>query len=306
MATSTTSDKVARYIETLNHTAQSEEACDEVMWADDAEQLQADQESEAPPTAAESSTFGLIELLLKNQRRLDWLARSPQMQRELIPRLLAIGLIGYTIFGVALAIVFNTGHVWPELTSPAVWLDSDGGWLDNGGGTLIHFAPDAGGAYWSRWLDGSALKLIAAFTLGLIGAIGVCLPSFYFYGLLAGVSTTMLQVTANALKGMASSAVALVGVLPIYFAAVLGLLVINAAGWLVAAVCFLGLTLPFIAGLYGTRSLYVGFVGLADTMAADRRCRRECFLRRLLFAWSACFTAVTPVMIFTLWEHLTR
>ena len=40
----------------------------------------------------------------------------------------------------------------------------------------------------------------------------------------------MLQVTANALKGMASSAVALVGALPIYFAAVLGLLVFHAPG----------------------------------------------------------------------------
>jgi hypothetical protein len=96
-----------------------------------------------------------------------------------------------------------------------------------------------------------------------------------------------------------------VGALPVYFAAVLGLVVFH-AGSLVDSVCFLGLTLPFIAGLYGTRSLYIGFVGLADTLAVDRRCRRECLLRRLLFAWSACFTAVTPVMIFTLWEYLSR
>ena len=299
MATATTPDKVATYVDTLKCSVESENACGEVFWAEDAEQLQAQQESEAPPSAAESTTFGLIELLLKNQRRLDQLARSPQMQRELIPRLLAIGLIGYTIFGVALAVVFNSAHVWPELTSPAAWLDS-------GGGPLIRFAPDTGATYWARWLDGSAPKLIAAFTLGLIGAIGVCLPSFYFYSLLAGVRTTMLQVTTNALKGMASSAVSLVGALPIYFAAVLGLLVFHAPGWLVAAVCFLGLVLPFIAGLYGTRSLYIGFVGLVDTLPTDRRCQRECFLRRLLFAWSACFTAVTPVMIFTLWEYMSR
>ena len=83
------------------------------------------------------------------------------MQRELIPRLLAIGLIGYTIFGVALAIVFNSAHVWPELTSPAAWLDS-------GGGPLIRFAPDTGRRdYWARWLDGSAPKLIAGLYAGL-------------------------------------------------------------------------------------------------------------------------------------------
>ena len=105
---------------------------------------------------------------------------------------------------------------------------------------------------------------------------------------------------------MASSAIAVVGALPIYFAAVLGLVVFHAPGWVVGAVCFLGLALPFIAGLYGTRSLYIGFIGLADTLPKDRRCRRECFLRRLLCAWSACFTAVTPVMIFTLWEYMSR
>jgi len=299
MVITRTPDKSAEYIDAMKRSEESQDACDEWIWLDDAEPIQAPQEPEAPPSAAESTTLGLIELLLKNQRRLDRLARSPQMQRELIPRLLAIGLIGYTIFGVALAIVFNSAHFWPDLTPLAAW-------LDNGGGPLIRFVPDAGAAYWARWFDGSALKLIAAFALGLIGAIGVCLPSFYFYGLLAGVRTTMLQVTANALKGMASGAVALVGALPIYFAAVLGLLVLHAPSWIISAVCFLGLVLPFIAGIYGTRSLYIGFVALTDTLAADRRCRRECFLRRLLFSWSACFTLVTPVMIFTLWEYMSR
>lgn len=298
MATVTT-ERVARYVEALNSNTTADGACEEVMWADDAEQLESELAIDSLPTAGESSQFGLIELLLKDQRRLDRLARSPQLQREFIPLLLAIGLIGYAIFGLALAIVFTLAHVWPELTSAAQW-------LEHGGGTPIRIVADPGRAAFARWLDGSALGLIAAFTLGLIGSIGICLPSFYFYGLLAGVRTTMLQVTTNALKGMASSAVALVGALPIYFAAVLGLLVFDTPEWLIATVCFFGMVLPFITGLYGTRSLYIGFVGLVDTMAADRRCRRECFLRRLLLAWSACFTAVTPVMIFTLWEYLSR
>jgi hypothetical protein len=281
----------------MNERTQSKQPHEIVILADDAEQIHALQDRLSQPTAAESTVFGLIELLLKNQRRLDQLSRGPQMQRDLVPRLLAIGLVGYTIFGIALAVVFNSAHVWPTLTSPLAWLNSDGA-------ILLEFKPDTSTSYWSRWLDGSALKLIIAFAFGLIGAIGVCLPSFYFYSLLAGVRTTMLQVTANALKGMASSAVALVGALPIYFAAVLGLLVLDSTDWLVASVCFLGLSLPFLAGLYGTRSLYITFVGLVDTMPVERRCQRECFLRRLLFAWCACFTAVTPVMIFTLWNHM--
>ena len=108
MATTTTPDKVAKYVDALKQSSESKDACDEDIWLDDNEQLQAQQESEALPSADESTTFGLIELLLKNQRRLDQLARSPQMQRELIPRLLAIGLVGYTIFGVALAVVFSS------------------------------------------------------------------------------------------------------------------------------------------------------------------------------------------------------
>ena len=116
----------------------------------------------------------------------------------------------------------------------------------------------------------------------------------------------MLQVVTLALKGLASGAVALMGALPIYFAIVLGLVVFDAPQALVSGVCFVGLALPFITGLWGTRSLFLGFVSLADTMKPEQRCRRECFLRRLLFSWSACFTIVTPVLIFTLWEFMNR
>jgi hypothetical protein len=293
MATATSAEKVSKYIESLQHSAEAEEFVDEEFWIAELA------EPEAAPNESEATTLGLVELLLKNQTRLDRLARKPNIQRELVPRLLGIGLIGYTLFGIALVVVFNSARIWPELTSLAAWLESNVG-------LPLYFASEAETSYAAHWFDGSALKLVAAFTLGLIGAIGVCLPTFYFYGLLAGVRTSMLQVTTLALKGMASSAVALVGMLPIYFAAVLGLLVLNSADWLVGLVCFVGLSLPFIAGLYGTYSLYRGFVVLADTLSDDRRERRECFLRRLLLAWSVCFTAVTPLMIFTLWEYLNR
>ena len=43
----------------------------------------------------------------------------------------------------------------------------------------------------------------------------------------------------------------------------------------------LGLALPFLAGLWGVRTIYVGFLGLADTLAPERRGRRTVFLRRL-------------------------
>jgi hypothetical protein len=100
----------------------------------------------------------------------------------------------------------------------------------------------------------------------------------------------MLQVTALALKGTASGAVALMGALPLYFAVVLGLVVFAAPHGLVALVCVVGLALPFITGLWGTRSLYVGFVSLAETMKPEQRRRhgrrsfRSCDVERSLSA----------------------
>ncbi len=241
----------------------------------------------------------LVDLLLKDQRRLDRIAREAARQRELVPWYLAVGLIGYTVFGVALALVFSAADAWPTLTPMREWLASPGR-------NLISFSQPGSTSALSHWWNGDALALVAAFDLGMIGAIGVCLPSFYFYGLLAGVSTSMLQVTTHALKGLAAGAVAVVGVLPIYVAIILGVVVIRAPEWIVHATCSAGLLLPFIAGLWGTRALYVGFVALAATMPAERRARRAGFLRRLLFSWSACFTTVTPLMIFTLWEYFGR
>jgi hypothetical protein len=249
------------------------------------------------PEALEGKTFpALIDLLLKDQPRLDRIARWPQRQRDLIPRFITIGMLGYTIFGIALAIVFNASGLWPRLHAVNVWLAGSAE-------SLMHFKPASAAG---TWFDGSAPTLIAAFTLGLIGAIGVCLPSFYFYGLLAGVRTTMLEVTTHATKGMASAAVAVVGVLPIYVAIVLGTLVLGLSVQAVKVQCLLGMALPFVAGLWGTRSLYIGFTRLCDTLPEERRLRRGCFLRRLMFSWCGCLTAVTPVMVFTLWEYLDR
>jgi hypothetical protein len=64
------------------------------------------------------------------------------------------------------------------------------------------------------------------------------------------------------------------------------------------------LALPFVAGLWGARSLYLGFVALADTISCGWPGERLCFLRRLLLAWCGCYTFVTPVMIYSLWNYL--
>jgi len=244
--------------------------------------------------------MGLIELILKDRERLNRLIRDPAISFELLPRFLAIALAGFTLFGVAATLVIASFHVWPKLADVSLVL--------GGGRPLIEFR-DLGNHSLSLaqpWLDGSAFRLIASYDIGLIAAAGVCLPSLYFYGLLSGVRMTMLDVTIHTVKGMSTTAVALVGILPIYVALSLGVAVFSAPGFVVSATLWLAMILPFVAGLWGVHSLYVGFVGLADTMPADRQEHRALFLSKLIVSWAACYTAVTPVMIFTLWEYLAR
>jgi hypothetical protein len=222
-----------------------------------------------------SSALGLAELMLKEPARLDELLRDEARHPDLIPRLLAIGLTGFTIFGIAATVVLNVA------------------------GTAPSWVPEA------HWGDRSAANLILAYDLGLVAATGICLPSFYFYGRLAGLKVSMLQVTAHAMKCLATSALVLVGILPIYVALALGMIVFEAPAEWLHLTLVLGLALPFSAGLWGVRSLYQGFTRLCDTMPVDRWAKRACFLRRLTLAWATCYSVVTPVMIASLWRHFS-
>lgn len=229
----------------------------------------------------ERSTLGLVELILKRPARVDALARGEDHQGQLIPRFLAVALISYLLFALAMVLLLNAA---PSGAWPTRWLEM----------------PPA------HWHDGTALGLVLAYTLGFTAATGVCLPSFYFYGLLAGVKMSMLQVTGQVMKGKAFSAIMLVGLLTIYVALMMGLIIFEVPNHLIEFWLYLGLALPFAAGLWGIGAIYRGVMGLADTLPPERRCRRTCFLRRLTLAWSACYAAVAPVMIYTLWDYFAR
>ena len=248
----------------------------------------------ATPTLLE-----LIELILKDRSRLERVIRDPSQFADLIPRFLAVSVIAFTLFGAAISIIIHSFGVRPELAAVKAFLE--------GTPALIRFAPfgpiDQPGLFDPL---NRALVLIAAYDLGLIAAAGVCLPSLYFYGLLAGVPMSMAKVTVHTVKAMATTAVALVGILPIYMAFSLGAAVFHAPPAISESVLWLGLVLPFAAGLFGVSSLYGGFSALADVLPPARRFRRTCFLRRLVVSWSVCYTAVTPVMIYTLWEYFSR
>jgi len=262
----------------------------------------------APPSAGETEPiaiaepvrgglFTLIELILKDPTRLDRLIRDRDHQIEFLPRFLAISLIGFVFFGVAMSLVFGATNVWPHLSAIALLIDGrEHEFLRFDGGPTVTLI--------SPWLSGDGFKLIAAYAIGLIGATGICLPSLYFYGLLAGVRMTTLDIVVHALKSKAVGAVTLVGILPIYAALGLGVAIFDVPVPLRHWILILGLILPFIAGLAGTASLYRSLSALADTMAERHRTQRECFLKRLVLSWVTVYTAVSPVLIYTLWEKM--
>jgi hypothetical protein len=233
--------------------------------------------AEIPGERDDRTVLGLAELLLKDPARVDSLTRVEARQAILLPRLLMIGLASFSLFALALALLFSRADT-QEL-------------------------PAFMAGRWSAHPLASAAAMWLAYVLGFVLASCVCLPSFYFYGLLSGVKITMLQVTALIMKSKASTGMMLLGILPIYLAAALGGVIFHVRTDYLQAILYLGLILPFIAGLWGVSSLYRGFTGLADTLPPERQCRRGCFLRRLTAACSACYTAVAPVMIYTLWNY---
>jgi hypothetical protein len=226
----------------------------------------------------EHSLLGLTELLLKEPARVDALAREEARQPELIPRFLAMAFASFSLFALALVLLFNS-------------VDRD---------ALPGFLKE-------RWTGsaGPAVSLWLAYTFGLVAATGVCLPTFYFHSLLAGLRISVLQVTGHIMKGKASTSMMLLGILPIYVAIVLGMIVFHSPADVLEGALYLGLFLPFVAGLWGARAICRGVMSLADTLPADRRPGREWFLRWLTLAWAGCYTAVTPVMIYTLWDSFS-
>jgi hypothetical protein len=251
------------------------------------------------PRASEVGLLALVELVLKSPPRLHQLLRDTTGQLALLWRLLAISLLSFVLYGVAMSLVLSaTGH-WPTLAHVPTWLRGDGPAL------LVFNDLESPRGALAPWLSGAAFKLTAAYAFGLIAATGVCLPSLYFYCLLSGIPLTMVDVVLHAVKAKAVAAVALVGILPLYAAVAMGAAVFGAPRVTLDSALLLGLALPFLAGLWGTQSLYHGFA----QVAARCHCQpesRQCFLRRLVLSWSACYAAVVPVMVFSLWEVLSR
>lgn len=222
-----------------------------------------------PEVAGPGPVPGMFDLILRNEARLHRLMRDEAGLPEVIQKLLALSVLGLTIHGVVLGLA-------AELFSPSDSL----AWYQAG-------HPVA-------WMP---LALIGAF----LGALCICLPSFYFYTQLSGLDASFRLVTAQALRAQATKSVLLLGVLPFYAAWLLGTVVgvFDAPG----TALFAGMCLPFAVGLLGIRAVYRGFCDLAEHLPITHK-RRGNFLRRLVLCWGGVYTVVAPVALYRLGEAL--
>jgi hypothetical protein len=221
------------------------------------------------PTPAPGPVPGMFDLILRGEARLHRLLRDEAGLPEVIQKFLALSVLGLTIHGVVLGLAAelfapSEALAWYQVGRPVMWMP---------------------------------LAFIAAF----LGALCICLPSFYFYTQLSGLDASFRLVTAQALRAQATMSVLLLGVLPFYAAWLLGTVVgvfDQPATALLAGMC-----LPFAVGLLGIRAVYRGFCDLAEHLPITHK-RRGNFLRRLVLCWGGVYTVVAPVALYRLGEAL--
>lgn len=147
--------------------------------------------------------------------------------------------------------------------------------------------------------DGTAhwLASLYAYPLGVVGALGICLPSYYFYALQCGFQPSLRRIVINSLAGQASTGLMLLGILPIYAAVVLGVALMGIDAETLNRVVAAGLLLPLVAGWHGVSEIRRAFEALEDTDPRPDRRRAVA----LLSLWSAAlYLAVAPVLVYRL------
>jgi len=216
----------------------------------------------------EPSFVNLTEMTLKRPEDVQAVVKDEPSQPRAILNLLLLGLLGISLYSAVFTVIV-------ALAPPVDWMPP------------------------VSLKDPSGARPLLTYTIGMVEALGICLPSFYFYGLLAGVRATMLQVAAISLHALARTGVILMGILPVYVAAILGTVVLGATGGRAyEALMMAGVLLPFLAGLSTLPVMYRGFVDLIETLPEARAASRAPMVRLLALAWAVLYTVVAPV---TLW-----
>ncbi len=211
----------------------------------------------------------VFDLVLRGQRRLTQSLTEPARLPALMQGLLALSVVGLAVHGLVLGL-------------GAQFLGRDAQWLE----FYVRGTP--------------LLWMPLSFVLAFVGALCVCLPSFYFYTQLSGLDASFRVVVVQALRAQATTSVLLLGALPFYAAWLLAC----AAGWAnPETALFCGMCLPFAVGLAGLRALYTSFGDLAKQLPITHE-RRGNFLRRMVWAWGALYSVVAPLALYRLAEQL--
>ncbi len=171
----------------------------------------------------------------------------------------------------------------------------------------------AGIGAWGAVIGGSAGYLIegvgpdailtvpAALVGAFLGALCICLPSFWFYTQLSGLDASFRLITAHATKVLATTSLLLLGALPIH--AILCLSSSLGIGGDGRGIIQFGMVLPFIFGLRGLQLLYRAFSDLAERLPHTHE-RRGDYVRRMVMCWGMLYTAVAPVALYRLVDIL--
>jgi hypothetical protein len=213
-------------------------------------------------------TLQLFDLLLRGQKQLSDLFADSEDLSPTIRRMLLVSIAGLLVHALAVS-------------------------------TAIHFLAEP-----RSFLSGGVpfLWMPVAFIAAFLGTLLICLPSFWFYTQLSGLDASFRLCTAQALRAQATTSVMLLGTLPIYFAIALSAALELFIG--PSTAIFIGFALPFVVGLFGIRAVYRGFNDLLVKIPITHP-RRGDFVRRMVLAWGALYTAIAPVALFRLAQTLS-
>lgn len=229
-----------------------------------------------PPSTSPPETDGLVtgggllDLLLRNEGALNRLLLDGRRLTGTLQKLLGVAALGLLIHGLVVGVVAHS----------MVGQRVDG---------FVQGRP--------------LLWMPLTFVGALIGALTICLPSFYFYTQLSGLDASFRLVTAQAVRVLAKTSVLLLGVAPFYAALALS----SATGLLGdrETTVWIGFAVPFVVGLWGIAALRRSFAELVGILPITHP-RRGNFLTRMVLAWGAVYSVVAPVAFWRLGEALGR
>lgn len=211
----------------------------------------------------------LVHWMLHDRPRLRREINRPSVQADALQRLLALAVGTLFVYGLIMWAAYHVTGTHSSVFGPR---------------------------------DGSSLGPAAvaiAYPVGLVGALGICLPSYYFYTLQCGFVPSLRRIVINTIAGQAATGMYLFGIVPIYVAIMLGVSVIS-SGVDTPVLCAIGLLLPAVAGLHGVREIYEGFLQhRADR--GEQEGGRGPYAAVVLAALSAgLYVVVTPVLVYRL------